>query len=295
MFESSSIFILTEFNCEHRVLKLETNSQTQKAICEAFSQAQISLTENKNKIIFDGNYKPHDDEFLSISNFTLADEIKDAIRNPLGVHSYCKNDDKYPDIKAIFVGEKEDSNDKEVFRIAFQRFKKEQYISTKPFNLFFDDNTFMQETRFGISISDNIDCYYEDGELQFLSFYFARQIFDLSDYYRTATDHEVTTFATSDKLALEDKEVFISNANSWIRRKIALINDSGVLQDNSASQIKTIAKKIGVSIEVSDNKVVIPKDKEQVKIILGFLDEEAYKGPFSKKTFLANSKRAIGK
>ena len=74
-----------------------------------------------------------------------------------------------------------------------------------------------------------------------------------------------------------------------------MINDSGVLQDNSASQIKSIAKKIGVLIEVSDNKVVIPKDKEQVKIILGFLDEEAYKGPFSKKTFLANSKRAIGK
>ena len=295
MFENSSIFILTESNCEHSVLRLDTDANTQKAICEAFSQAHINLTENKNKIIFDGNYKPHDDEFLSISNFTLADEIKDAIRNPLGVHGYCKNEDKYPDIKAIFVGEKEDINDKEVFRIAFQRFKKEQYISTKPFNLFFENNTFMKETRFGISISDNIDCFYEAGELQFLSFYFARQIFDLSDYYRTATDHEVTTFAASDKLALEDKEVFIANANSWIRRKIAMINDSGVLQDNSASQIKTIAKKIGVSIEVSDNKVVIPKDKEQVKIILGFLDEEAYKGPFSKKTFLANSKRAIGK
>lgn len=295
MFEKSSVFILAESNCRHSVLKLETDANTQKAICGTFNQAQISLTENKNKIIFDGNYKPHDDEFLSISNFTLADEIKDAIRNPLGVHSYCKSEDKYPEIKAIFVGEKEDSNDKEVFRIAFQRFKKEQYISTKPFNLFFDNKTFIQETRFGISIADTIDCYYEDGELQFLSFYFARQIFDLSDYYRTATDHEVTTFAASDKLALEDKDLFIANANSWIRRKIALINDSGVLNNNTACQIESLAKKIGVSVDVADNKVVIPRDKEQVKIILGFLDEEAYKGPFTKKTFLANSKRTIGK
>ena len=31
------------------------------------------------------------------------------------------------------------------------------------------------------------------------------------------------------------------------------------------------------------------------KIILGFLDEEAYKGPFSQKTYLANSKRPIVK
>ena len=74
-----------------------------------------------------------------------------------------------------------------------------------------------------------------------------------------------------------------------------MINDSGVLNNNTACQIKSLAKKIGVSVDVADNKVVIPRDKEQVKIILGFLDEEAYKGPFTKKTFLANSKRTIGK
>lgn len=33
----------------------------------------------------------------------------------------------------------------------------------------------------------------------------------------------------------------------------------------------------------------------QIKVILGFLDEEAYKGPFSQNTFLANSKRRVNK
>ena len=37
----------------------------------------------------------------------------------------------------------------------------------------------------------------------------------------------------------------------------------------------------------------VKNDKEKIKIILGFLDEEAYKGPFSQKTFLANSKRQV--
>lgn len=50
---------------------------------------------------------------------------------------------------------------------------------------------------------------------------------------------------------------------------------------------------VGVEIDVKDKKIVIPNDKEKIKIILGFLDEEAYKGPFSQKTFFANSKRQV--
>ena len=47
--------------------------------------------------------------------------------------------------------------------------------------------------------------------------------------------------------------------------------------------------------DIKEEAIVIPDDKEKVKVILGFLDEEAYKGPFSQKTYLANSKRIIRK
>ena len=84
-------------------------------------------------------------------------------------------------------------------------------------------------------------------------------------------------------------------ANTWIRRKIAMINDSKVLENYSASQIKTLASKVDIKIDVENRKIKLPNDKENIKIILGFLDEEAYKGPFSKNTYLANSKRTIPK
>ena len=88
---------------------------------------------------------------------------------------------------------------------------------------------------------------------------------------------------------------FKNMADTWIRRKIAMINDSGVLAKNSAAKIKRLAKSAGIDIAVEGKKIVLPNDKEQLKIVLGFLDEEAYKGPFSKATFLANSKRRIKK
>lgn len=275
------------------ILRLELAAKTQKAICEAFASAKLDLINDKTRVPFDGSYKPHNDEFLAIESFQLPDEIMDAIRDALGVAAFDKENDEFPEIKAIFVGERTQTGETEKFSVAFQRFRKEQYISTRWYNLFFENNTFFQEKRFGISISDTIDCYYTDGELQFTSFYFARQVFDLSDYYRSATDVEVDSFAKSEKLSIEDSVAFRGMANTWIRRKIAMINDSQVLVNYTASEIKMLAAESG--IDIKEEVIVIPDDKEKVKVILGFLDEEAYKGPFSQKTYLANSKRIIRK
>jgi hypothetical protein len=293
MFENSSVMILKGGNSSDEVLRIELDDETQKAIGKSFSEALENMITDKEKVIFDGSYRPNEDEYLAIENFQLSDEIKDAIRDPLGVQGFQKEGDNYPEIKAIFIGEREENQEGEVFKVAFQRFRKEQYISTRGFNLFFSNNTFMQEKRYGINISEGIDCYVIDRELQFSSFYYARQVFELSEYYRSATDSEVQTFSTNQGLHIEDTEAFKKMANTVIRRKIAMINDSQVLDQYSASEIKKKARAIGVDVEIKDKKVVIPNDKEKIKVILGFLDEEAYKGPFSQNTYLANSKRKV--
>lgn len=295
MFENCSVMIIRAGTKTEEIYRMDVDATTQAAICKAFSIAHDELTANKIRVVFDGSYKPNNDEFLAIERFQLPDSIMDAIRDPLGVVPYQKEDDKFPEIKAIFIGERIETGETEKFNVAFQRFRKEQYISTKWYNLFFDSNTFIQEKRFGISISDNIDCYFTDGEFQFTSFYYARQIFDLSRYYRSATDEEVTSFTASNKLVIEDTEAFRRTANTWIRRKIAMINDSKVLLNYPAAEIKSRAAGVGVDIDTREGKIVIPNNKDKIKMILGFLDEEAYKGPFSQNTYLANSKRQINK
>lgn len=293
MFENSSVLVICADN-DNTIMRIEIGADTQKSICHTFAEAVQSLTSEKGKVEFDGRYKPEQDEILYISNFQLADEIKDAVRNPIGVTAYEKTNGEYPPIKAVFVGEKVDEGDTEKFSVAFQRFRKEQYISTSNFNLFWSNNTFRHEKSYGISISDSIDCFCApDEELQFTSFYYARQVFDLSGYYRSATTQEVTSFTSSESLSFENAEGFEAMANSSIRRKIAAINDSEVLKKYQAIEIKRLAQKSGITITVKNNQIVIPNDKEQVKVILGFLDEEAYKGPFSQVTYLANSKRKV--
>lgn len=294
MFENASIMVM-KADDPSQILRLEVDGDTQQSIDQSFAEAVAGLSEDKNMVPFDGSYKPDEDELLFIDGFILPDEIKEAIRNPIGVTAYQKEGGSFPEIKAIFVGTCTRTNGSENFQIAFQRFRKEQYISTKGFNLYFSNNTFRRERNYGISVSDRVDCYYADGKLQFTSYFYAKQIFDLREFYRSATDQEVEAFASNDLLFIENPERFKAMADTWVRRKIASINDTGVLNRYSASQIKKLAKKSGVNIEEQNERVLLPSDKEQMKIVLGFLDEEVYKGPFSRDTLLANSKRKVSR
>lgn len=293
MFKNSSIMILLNDGSDNPVCLLEVEKTTQAAICSSFAEASLPLLSGKQIVPFDGSYKPNDDEGLCITNFHLPEIITDAIRNPLGLQTLVYDKDVELDIRAVFVGERTETDNTEVFTVAFQRFRKEQYLSTKKFNLFFDKDTFILENRWGIGINDNVDCLFTKADLRFSSYFFARQIFDLSEYYRSATDAEVQSFSANELLKIPDKAQFQSMADTWIRRKIAAINDSGVLKNNKATKIKKMAQHCGLEVSVENGKLEMPSDKKKLKEVLGFLDNEVYKGAFSEETYITNSKRKV--
>lgn len=289
MFEKSSIMVLLDNNEKIEIFKLETSRKAQMAICSKYAEGFVRMSQEKERIEFDGNYKPEVDETLFIENYKIEQDIVEAVKKPSSIRAFDPTIENQNRIKVIFTGEVKAGK----VNIVFQRFKKEQYISNRGVNLFFDKKTFVEDTRFGISISDEIDCIYSEGDLLFSSYYMARQVFDLKEYYRTATDDEVEDFTKLKKIKFDDTDIFCRQADSHVRKKIASIMDSKVLEKYPAKEIKRIGENTGVSILVKGNKIVIPKEKKQMKILLGFLDEEVYKGVFSNDTYIANSKRNI--
>ena len=302
MFADSSLFVLA---FDGRIYRIEIDRETQKSICEAFSSSVELMVNRKTLRDFEVNYKPEDDEILRIENFLLPNGIKDAVRNPMGVDSYKKDpsigdtDEEgyaaFPEIKAVFVGERTQDLEGEHFNIAFQRFRKEQNITSIPFRFFFSSDTFHLEKRFEIGITYNIDCYYTGEELRFASFFYARQVFNLSEYYRSASDSEVADFTQNKVLCFENLDAFNGMANTYVRRKIAMINDSKVLEKYSPKDIKIIASNSRIDIQIQNEKILIPAERDAALGILAFLDEEAYRGPFSNDLLIANSKRVLRK
>lgn len=288
MFDHSPIMVILEEKGQSEIYKLETDKNTQSAICSTYENAYQEMYESKEMIEFDGKYTPDSEEMLYIEGYAIKDSILEAVKNPAGVESFIPQIGENR-IKAVFVGEINQGN----YNIAFQKFKKDQYISTKGISLFFDKNTFFQEERFGICISDDIDCFFTDNKLVFHSYFMAKQIFDLKDYYRTATDNEVQNFTEIETLEITSPELFKSQADSRVRKNIASIIDSGILKQYSAKKIQTMGKQTGIGISVKNNRIVIPSTKKEMKIVLGFLDDHVYKGVFSQETFITNSKRPV--
>ncbi len=289
MFENASVMVLLQGKEKLEICKIETDKKAQAAICKSYAEASGWMLKGTEYVSFDGNYSPDADETLCINQFALDEIIKEAVETPAGVESFAPENTNSDNIKAIFVGEICEGR----MVIAFQKFKKEQYISVKGINLFFDRDTFVQEKRFGITISDEVDCIYEDGRLLFKSFFMARQIFSLMKYYREATQGEVERFTQMKELSLDSAEMFIGQADSRVRKKVASIMDSGVLERFSARDIQKIGRQAGIDVAIRDKKIVIPAEKKKMKIILGFLDEEVYKGSFSNITYITNSKRSV--
>ena len=294
MFSNQTVFVLIKEDKEETVYKLDVDDNTQKEINKILDEAASNLRE-KQGIEFTGSYTPLEDEVIRISNFILPDQIKDALRNPITVDSFRPNTESMQEIRAIFVGHCENTESGEKFTAAFQRFRREQYISVDKINLFFDKNTFKQNKRIGISIGYYVDCLVTGTMLFFESYFFARQVFDLSGYYRTASEKDIDDFLNIKILDFGSlKDDFSEKTNSWVRRKIAMINDSGVLTKHTAKEIKKVAKKHSdIDIIVEDDKIVFPEDTKEQKILLSFLDEESWKGAFSNDTYISTSKRKI--
>lgn len=288
MFDSSSIFVMEDCGRNSiSVKRIEIEVESRINIVNTFKEYCLFL--DKESVEFDGMYKPLEDECLFINDFKIPIEITEAINNPLGVEAFKPIQNNIPNIRAIFVAD----IDGDDYNIAFQRFRRDQYIASSKHNLFFDKNTFLEDTRPGISISKNVDCFYNKNKLLFNSYYYANQVFNLSEYYRTATNDEIRAFGKLKNIYVSDIDNLINNSNQWLRKKIASINDSKVLEDFSVDIIKGYAISIGIDIDTEGEKIIIPENREEQKALLSFLDGEAYEGPFSKETFLTNSKRKL--
>lgn len=73
MFQNSSIMVLRANTREDEVYKIEVDAQTQNTIIASMRNALNDLIAEKTQIIFDGSYKPNEDEILKIENYQLSD------------------------------------------------------------------------------------------------------------------------------------------------------------------------------------------------------------------------------
>lgn len=299
---TDEVMILAKKNSKEKVYKLKLDRRAKEEYVRKVNQyvneflydAEDNL---KTFNAFENNYYNADDENFKINDFELSEEIRNAIDFSDSLEAFVVrqhdiiNDEGYQ-IKAILIGGK--STDCQYY-VAGQRFTNKQILFRKGFSLILSNDTFTkEECRFTIAIPEKIDCLLRGNELVFQKYSSANGVFDLSEYYREASNEEINTLKTNEAILIENTAMFDKMVNGmFVRKKIAKILDIHALDD--IDRIKNAAQALNFAIPLTADaqKIVWPTNTNEQKNLLKFLAEELYSGSITSQKYVSNSTKKV--
>ncbi len=120
---------------------------------------------------------------------------------------------------------------------------------------------------------------------------------DLTQYYKEATDEDLKEFAKNEIINVDDVTNLVKMSDSWVRRKISLVMQSGILEEMNIEETKGTALLFGIELNTVNvdgrPTLVLPETKVELKKLLRFLDEDYFQSVLRSKPHLSNSKRQI--
>ncbi len=279
-----------------RVLRMPLTPDVQGGITELFrAQEHEFLQGIEEEIKFDGMYHPEESELLYINNFDDVDGIKSVILRPQGCQEFVWKNGALESIKAIFTGYIKNGT----IRILLQGFDRRRIINANGFSLAYTENAFNRFDGGGLTLDNKLTAIIEDDTLKFASYHFLRQIFDMSAYSKEATEQDLSVFIQHPALQFADAQIFVDGADAWVRRKVVLIQQSGILDYCPASKIAATAKFCDLHLQLDgtagQERIVIPADRQEVKQILRFLDEDYFQSPQNTTKYMSKSRRVMDK
>ena len=296
---TSNLFVLVDDE-DAPIRRIPLTAALNAELTQLFAEQQAALLNDRQPIGFTGSYNVDEGEIFTIADYPLPPAIGQAIGNPLTCPVLNLNTETHR-IKALFSGTWTAANK----TANFQVFDAGKLLSNRwtliglPIQA---GDTYKRLEEPGLILQDKLTAHFHNGTLHFSSYHNTKRFLDLADYYREATDTDLDDFAATDLFAFEDEASFKEQADSIIRKKIALLQKNEVLKDLTIANIQTVAnnfnaelpEKYHITIFVNDDgKLVVPGDKKQLKELIRFLDEDYVTAPLTKRKCLTNSKKYL--
>lgn len=283
-----NLFAITENNNEEIICRIPLSQDVQHEVNNQFTQLALGFFNDKEVIEFDGNYNPGDDELFEISDYPMDQDIIDSAANNLN-YDVLDIQNLEGKIKAIFATYVQNGN----IQIYFQTFDTRKIIANKGIPLFNNNGTYSRIENRGIVVLNNLTLVYRNGNIYFNSYFNARRIVPLLSYYVEATSEDVEQFSAGNILNFEDQIGFAEDLNSSLRKKIKSIQQRGVLENLTVQDMQNQANQFGIEFNFNNGQVSVPRDRNYVKRLIKFLDEDYFITPLTNRRCVTNSKREM--
>jgi hypothetical protein len=287
------LFALTEDDVSPDIVKVCLEKDTTEKVTDLFERMIQSFHESHpNGIEYTADYKPEKNEHFIITDFNQHSGLQEALKTPKSISALDIKDIGLEKIKALFVG----STDGKL--IYLQKFDKGQVITTTKSLIFLDKTkTFAAPKHNGLTIGPKLTAIIDINNLLFTNFNNLRRIFDMDNYFREATDGELDTFQKEDVFYFEEGFKLSDFDDTVIRRKVTLLNMSGVLREHDISTLQEAAIQLDHPLEIIQHqkkeKIKLPNNKKDVKLLLSFLDSDIYISAINGAKYRSNSKTRL--
>lgn len=291
----SNLFALVDDD-DAPIRRIPLTPELNTELKQLFSDQQAALLGDKQPMAFTGSYNVDEGEIFTLADYPLPPAISQATGNPLTCPVLNLTTETHR-IKALFSG----TWSAAVKTVNFQVFDTGKLLK-RGFTLIGSGDTYKKLEEPGLMLQDKLTAHFHNGTLYFSSYHNAKRLLDLAAYYREATDADLDAFAATELFAFEDEAGFKDQADSIIRKKIALLQKNDVLKDITVVDIQTVANNFNaelpeehhITIMVNeDGKLVIPEEKKKLKELIRFLDEDYVTAPLTKRKCLTNSKQYL--
>ena len=158
-------------------------------------------------------------------------------------------------------------------------------------------DTLTQMTEPGLVLDSQLAAVVDGDSLYFRNFNSAKRVLSLADYYREATDVEVVAFAGHARIHCDDVDGLQAVSDTWIRRRVAILIEEGILDGIRPRAAATVAQRFEVVLTVrrvnGHDKIDLPVNRMELKKVLRFLGEDYYEAPLSGTKYESHSKRRL--
>lgn len=291
------LFAITDGSVAVNILKIISDRDTQTAISKLFlEQNDYFDSTYTDEIEFCGGYITNENEYFFINDFDDVLGVIDAVKKPDAIPVWDPETISVYNIRALFVGIPGVGG--AATKVLLQSFDKRQIIDNARTifqHITKDKKAFTLAKSEGLSLDVKLTAILLGDKLIFKNFNNLRRIFDVDGYFREATKEELIVFSKHSHFKLNDGFELDVIADSVIRKKVTLINKSGILENKSVGELNNAAHQLGVDIEVDSSdinnpKIVMPMLRKDVKRLLAFLDEDYFISQITQTKFRSNSK-----
>ena len=281
---------------DYKIFRIRTTQSLQADLTKLFEQqAEEFVDRDAEEIAFDGGYKVDDHEIFVIHKFPLSDQLVSAPRTPNQFEDIVLDSASTASIKSILAASYDRKHNE--LTLYFQAFSRSQLLVKDRLTILHSSATFHRLQEEGLTLGTSLAAIFRGGKLYFRSFALINRFLDVKEYFKEATDEEILEVVSHSVLLAEDTGKLTKVADSWMRKRFAALQSSGILDQLTARKTAKKARKYGVVIEVKkkDGKdaIVFPSDKKQAKRLLTFLNEGFYQGELTDRLYQANSQRII--